>query len=63
MYIWNKGGLIKFGLLLIVILATIQYTSSTMMHPQRRGDQTSVAEAIKYLQELDSIYSQMSRPR
>lgn len=46
----------------LVIVAGQSDASAIMSRPQR-NDVSSYADAIKYLQELDNYYSQISRPR
>lgn len=48
--------------ILCIFIAVAHVTTSTMVRLQR-NDVASVADAVKYLQELDSIYSQIARPR
>lgn len=53
-------------LLLLVVAMVTQATNAapvvTMDRPHR-NDVSSVADAIRYLQELDQYYGQISRPR
>lgn len=37
--------------------------ASSIMNRPQRNDISTVADAIKYLQELDHYYSQVARPR
>lgn len=50
------------SMLVLVIVAGTSDAAAIMSRPQR-NDMSSVADAIKYLQELDNYYSQISRPR
>lgn len=49
-------------LIVIVFLLTLTHASNSWQRPQR-NDESSVADAVKYLQELDNYYSHLSRPR
>lgn len=45
------------------IFLAVSHITSAMNIRQQRNDVSNVADALKYLQELDTIYSQISRPR
>lgn len=49
-------------LIVVVFLLTIAQAATSWQRPQR-NDESSVADAVKYLQELDNYYSHLSRPR
>lgn len=49
-------------LIVIFLLLAIAHASNSWQRPQR-NDESSVADAVKYLQELDNYYSHLSRPR
>lgn len=53
---------VRVSFVLCLLLTIAHLTTSMKIRPQR-NDVSSVADALKYLQELDSIYSQISRPR
>lgn len=49
-------------LIVIFFLLAITHASNSWQRPQR-NDESAVADAVKYLQELDNYYSHLSRPR
>lgn len=50
-------------LVVIFFLLTITHASTSWQRPQRNDESADVADAVKYLQELDNYYSHLSRPR
>lgn len=55
----------QLALLFVVVAAaaSVQAGPVARMERPQRNDVSSVADAIRYLQELDQYYGQISRPR
>ncbi|XP_055381308.1 neuropeptide F isoform X2 [Condylostylus longicornis] len=54
----------KFAILVVICLALMfENISASMSRPPRNNDVSNMAEALKYLQDLDSYYANVARPR
>ena len=60
----KKGQLqlCKIGSLLLVVLIVVILSHEASSRPNAE-EITNMANALRYLEELDKIYSQMARPR
>lgn len=59
-----SSTLVRVFLVICMLFAVTHATgASSIMNRPQRNDISTVADAIKYLQELDQYYSQVARPR
>lgn len=60
-----KTQLAQLSLVVVCLLCTVSHftAAATILNRPQRNDISTVADALKYLQELDHYYSQISRPR